>query len=254
MRRALLSNVHGDLDALEAVLRNIDLRNDRGAKIEEILCLGNVVGLGPKPRECLELVKKRCSIVLAGRHEKALLRKSTQPGWMINAATGYPEPGAREGILWALHQIYGDSTRVQEDEAATRDFLLDIRSPDYETRLAKELAGKLDHVPELKSAKLQDLLTHVVARGLILKFIHRSRARREGEEWLAWLKERPATLQIDTLQLTPDLDVGSVGLGATAAYTIRTGDIMRRVRVPLADRDSLHHAMLDNGLAAEVRP
>ena len=43
MRRALLSNVHGDLEALEAVLRNIDLRNDHGAGIEEILESGAVV-------------------------------------------------------------------------------------------------------------------------------------------------------------------------------------------------------------------
>jgi hypothetical protein len=254
MRRALLSNVHGDLDALEAVLRNIDLRNDRGAGIQEILCLGNAVGLGPRPRECLELLKKRCSRVLAGRQERALLRKATQPGWAINAATGYPEPGAREGILWALHQIFGDQTRVQADDAPTRDFLLDLRAPDFETRLAKEVSGKLDQVPELKSARLMDFLTHVVGRGLLLKFIHRTRLRREGEDWLAWIKELPAALDVE-FQLTPDFEAGSVGLSSTAAtYTILTDGKARLVRVPLSNRDRVSREMKEAGLTAPLRP
>ncbi|HEX7900805.1 MAG TPA: hypothetical protein VF950_23805 [Planctomycetota bacterium] len=248
MRRALLSNVHGDVEALEAVLRNIDVRNDRGAGIEEILFLGNVVGLGPRPRECLELAKKRGTRVLAGRQERALLRKATQPGWAINAATGYPEPGAREGILWTIHQIFGDPTRVQADDAPTRDFLLDLRAPDFETRLAREVAGKLDHIPELKTARLADLLTHVVGRGLVLKFIHRTRLRREGEDWLAWIKELPATLKVDDLELSETSDAGSVGLGATATYAVLKDGKTRLVRVPLRARDVLLRDMQEAGL------
>ena len=248
MRRALLSNVHGDLEALEAVLRNIDLRNDHGAGIEEILCLGNAVGLGPRPRECLELLKKRGVKVLAGRQERALLRKSTQPGWAINAATGYPEPGAREGVLWALHQIFGDATRVQPDDAPTRDFLLDLRAPDFETRLAREVAGKLDQIPELKTARLADLLTHVVGRGLLLKFIHRTRLRREGEDWLAWIKELPASLAVDGLELSEKVEAGSVGLGPAATYAVLKEGKTRLVRVPMRPRDALHREMKEAGL------
>lgn len=254
MRRALLSNVHGDLDAFEAVLRNIDTRNDRGAGIGEILCLGNLVGFGPQPRACLELAKKRCSAVLAGKSERALLRKSSQPGWQLNEATGHPEPGAREGILWALQQLFGDQLRVAADDAAVRDLLIDVRSPDYETRLAREIGVKLDRIPELKAANLADVLTHVVGRGLVLKFIHRTRIRREGEDWLSWIRSLPQTLQIDELLLTPDLDVGSVGLASTAFYTIRTGERMRRVRVPLPPRDSLQRAMTEAGLRAPIQP
>jgi hypothetical protein len=248
MRRALLSNVHGDLDALEAVLRNIDVRNDRGAGIEEILFLGNVAGLGPKPKECLELAKKRGSQILAGRQEKAVLRKATQPGWAINAATGYPEPGAREGVLWTLHQLFGDATRVQADDAGTRDFLLDLRAPDYETRLAKEIGDKLRKIPELKGAPLERVLTDVVGRGLVLKFIHRTRVRREGEDWLAWLKERPATLKIDDLELSESFPAGSVGLSSTATYAILKDGKTRLMRVPVGRRDALRRDMKEAGL------
>jgi hypothetical protein len=258
VRRALLSNVWGDLDAFEAVLRNIDLRNDRGAGIGEIICLGNVVGFGPQPRECLELARKRCSAVLAGKQERALLRKATQPGWQVNEATGHPEPGAREGLLWALQQLFGDQIRVAPDDAAIRDLLLDVRAPDYETRLARDISAKLDHLPEFKQGTPKELferlLTHTAGRGLVLKFIHRTRIRREAEDWLGWAKSLPATLQIDDLPLTPDLDVGSVGLSATAAtYTIRTDGRMRLVRVPLANRDRLIRAMEDAGLPAPLR-
>ena len=248
MRRALLSNVHGDAEALEAVLRNIDARNDRGAGIEEILFLGNVAGLGPRPPECLELAKKRGTKVLAGRHERALLRKATQPGWAINAATGYPEPGAREGVLWAIHQIFGDSTRAQADDAPTRDFLLDLRAPDFETRLAREVSGKLDKIPELKAARLADVLTHVVGRGLVLKFIHRTRLRREGEEWLAWLKELPASLAVDGLELSEKTEAGAVGLGSKATYALLRDGKTRLVRVPLRSRDTLLRDMKEAGL------
>jgi hypothetical protein len=253
VHRALLSNVHGDLEAFEAVLRNIDLRNDRGAGITEILCLGNVVGLGPQPRECLELAKRRCSAVLQGKQERALLRKAGQPGWQLNEATGYPEPGAREGILWALQQLFGDQIRVAPDDAALRDLLLDVRAPDYETRLARELADKAGKIPELKGAPLDALLTHTVGRGLVLKFIHRTRIRREAEDWLGWVKSLPATLRIDDLDLTPEMDVGSVGLASTAFYTLLSDRGRRRVRVPLANRDRLIRAMKDAGLPAPIR-
>jgi hypothetical protein len=228
MRRALLSNVLGHLDALEAALRNVDLRNDRGAGIEEILFLGNVVGPGPKPKECLDLAKSRGTKVLAGRQERAVVRKATQPGWAINAATGYPEPGAREGVLGTIHQLFGDSTRVQADDAPTRDFLLDVRSPDYETRLAKEIGDKLRKIPELKGAPLERVLTDVVGRGLVLKFIHRTRVRREGEEALAWLKELPATLEVDGLHLSETFPAGDVSQGS---YAILNEGRTRLVRV-----------------------
>lgn len=254
MRRALLSNVLGDLEALEAVLRNIDLRNDRGAGIEEILFLGNVAGPGPRPRECLELARKRGSKTLSGRQERAVLRKSVQPGWAINAATGYPEPGAREGVLWTLHQIFGDTTRVTGDDAPTRDLLLDVRAPDFETRLAKEIGAKLQKIPELKAARLDQVLTDVVGRGLLLKFIHRTRLRREGEDWLAWLKELPPTLSVDGVELSEAFEAGSAGLSATAAtYAILNDGRIRLVRVPLR-RSTLERDLKEAGLPTPLRP
>lgn len=66
---ALISDIHGNMPALEAVFRDISSLGG----VERILCLGDVVGYGPKPVECLELVAERCKLILMGNHEHALL-------------------------------------------------------------------------------------------------------------------------------------------------------------------------------------
>jgi diadenosine tetraphosphatase ApaH/serine/threonine PP2A family protein phosphatase len=62
---ALISDVHGNLAALETVLGAVSERCD------EIWCLGDTVGYGARPNECIALVRDRCSIVLAGNHDLA---------------------------------------------------------------------------------------------------------------------------------------------------------------------------------------
>ncbi|MHC4253404.1 MAG: metallophosphoesterase family protein [Planctomycetota bacterium] len=68
MKRAIISDIHANQDALTAVLDDID---DRG--IDEIICLGDVVGYGPEPAECIALVRDRCRAVLMGNHDWALM-------------------------------------------------------------------------------------------------------------------------------------------------------------------------------------
>ncbi len=66
--RALISDVHGNIEALEAVLREI-----RHQGIDEVWCLGDIVGYGPDPVACADLIRKNCSRVLMGNHDWALL-------------------------------------------------------------------------------------------------------------------------------------------------------------------------------------
>ncbi len=68
MKRALISDIHGNLEALEAVLREI-----RHQGVDEVWCIGDVVGYGPDPVTCTDLVKKNCSLVLMGNHDWAVL-------------------------------------------------------------------------------------------------------------------------------------------------------------------------------------
>jgi len=64
---AVISDIHANIDALEAVLADIDRRG-----IQDIVCLGDIVGYGSAPKECLDLVIDRCSIILCGNHDHAV--------------------------------------------------------------------------------------------------------------------------------------------------------------------------------------
>jgi len=66
MQIAIISDIHANLEALEAVMADISEQN-----IDEILCLGDVVGYGVSPNECLEIVQQRCPMVLLGNHDAA---------------------------------------------------------------------------------------------------------------------------------------------------------------------------------------
>ncbi|MDD5428634.1 MAG: metallophosphoesterase family protein [Candidatus Omnitrophica bacterium] len=69
MRYALISDIHGNLEALEAVLA--DLKKER---ITAYLCLGDIIGYGANPKECIEKVKSlRPEILIAGNHEWGVL-------------------------------------------------------------------------------------------------------------------------------------------------------------------------------------
>jgi len=86
---AIISDVHGNLTALEAILEDIDKR-----KVDRIISLGDVVGYGPRPAECLRIVKERCAFTLLGNHEYAVLR----------GPEGF-NPIAAEAVAWTKKQI-----------------------------------------------------------------------------------------------------------------------------------------------------
>lgn len=65
---AIISDIHGNLEGLEAVLAEIDRRG-----VDEIVCLGDVLGYGPNPMECIDLVMERCRTTLMGNHDFAVL-------------------------------------------------------------------------------------------------------------------------------------------------------------------------------------
>ncbi|HZS24698.1 MAG TPA: metallophosphoesterase family protein [Gaiellaceae bacterium] len=67
MRAAVISDVHANLVALEAVLAAID-----AASVDELWCLGDTVGYGPRPNECCELVRARATTCLCGNHDLAV--------------------------------------------------------------------------------------------------------------------------------------------------------------------------------------
>lgn len=89
MKRAIISDVHGNLEALEAVLADIDRQ-----AVDSIICLGDVVGYGPNPCECARLVQERCGVVILGNHDQGALFDPE----------GF-NTGAERAIRWTRNQI-----------------------------------------------------------------------------------------------------------------------------------------------------
>jgi diadenosine tetraphosphatase ApaH/serine/threonine PP2A family protein phosphatase len=65
---AVISDVHGNLPALEEVLKKTE-----ELKVDAVVCLGDTVGYGPYPNECVDLVRARCAVVLQGNHDSGLV-------------------------------------------------------------------------------------------------------------------------------------------------------------------------------------
>jgi predicted phosphodiesterase len=68
MRYAVFSDVHSNLEAFEVVIKDIEQK-----KIEDILFLGDIVGYGPDPNGCLDILVERCKVYLAGNHDWGVL-------------------------------------------------------------------------------------------------------------------------------------------------------------------------------------
>src|SRR5262249_30470361 len=97
--KALISDIHSNLEALQAVLEDIDKQN-----VSEIYCLGDVVGYGPNPRECIDRVMK-CKVVLLGNHDQ---------GAMF-APEGF-NPPAERAIFWTRAQLESSPETRQQRE------------------------------------------------------------------------------------------------------------------------------------------
>ena len=65
MKIAIISDIHGNLEALKSTLQDIKKRN-----VDKIICLGDTIAKGVHPKECLKLVRENCEIVIQGNSDK----------------------------------------------------------------------------------------------------------------------------------------------------------------------------------------
>lgn len=88
---AIISDIHSNYEALTTVYRWLDAN-----RIEDVICLGDVVGYGPEPNIVCDLVRQRCKVTLLGNHDAAVI------GAM---ATDYYRDSARHAIEWTRGEL-----------------------------------------------------------------------------------------------------------------------------------------------------
>lgn len=109
MRYAILSDIHGNIESLERAFALTD-ENDH------VLCLGDVVGYGPNPNECVELLRNRAKHAVLGNHDLAALE---------NFGVEYFNDAARAAISWT------QSVLTEENRAWLNALSYEIRYPDF---------------------------------------------------------------------------------------------------------------------------
>lgn len=98
MRIAIASDIHGNLWALNAVLEHMEKKN-----VDKRICLGDIVGYGPYPNECVEEVVQKFNYIVKGNHDEATYNKQEADSFT---------PKAKEAIEWTKRQIGANSREV----------------------------------------------------------------------------------------------------------------------------------------------
>jgi len=107
MKAAIIGDIHSNLEALQAVIKDIKKR-----RIKSIFCLGDLVGYGADPNECIDLSFKESDIIIAGNHDWAAVGKTD---------VSYFNPIAAEAIRWTHKQLSTNNTERLKNLALTHN-------------------------------------------------------------------------------------------------------------------------------------
>jgi predicted phosphodiesterase len=187
MRVAIISDIHANLNALEAVFA------DAGA-VDEVWCPGDVVGYGPNPNECVALLRDRRATCVAGNHDWAAIGRLSTEDF---------NPDAAAAAQWTADRLHPENREYLEDLplTATRyDFTIvhgTMRNPIWEYLTTPSQAD--DTLAAIKTEYCLVGHTHVPAAYV--------EVRRELSRSLDPPLDRPIRLGAERLILNP----GSVG-------------------------------------------
>ena len=153
---AVISDIHANLEALTAVLADIDSKG-----IDEIICLGDVVGYGPDPELCLDRVRERCSQCLCGNHDYALLYGARDFNPVAEEAVAYhqellvPRAGASDTKIQRWEFLRGMMARYEKGDClyvhgSPRNPIHEyILESDVRWGLERKLREALDKTPRI---------------------------------------------------------------------------------------------------------
>ena len=105
---AIISDIHSNIEALSAVFADIERQG-----ISRVICLGDVIGYGPNPDLCLDLIRSKVDVCLMGNHDYAVLYEPNNFNvgaegacyWTRQFLESYPDAGRRNSYWDLLGQM-----------------------------------------------------------------------------------------------------------------------------------------------------
>lgn len=104
-KTAIISDIHANFDALYAVIKDC-----REQQCTEVVCLGDIVGYGAYPAECLEYIKNRNCHVVVGNHDEAV----------VNNVIPRMNEDARKALEWTKEQLTPDQQKWLKQQSYMR--------------------------------------------------------------------------------------------------------------------------------------
>ena len=106
MKYGIISDIHSNLEALNIVLSNLK-------DIDKLICLGDIVGYGPNPNECVEVIKNLSIPTVAGNHDKAVIGELSIEWFNRDAA---------DAVRWTQIEISGKNLEYLKSLPIHLDF------------------------------------------------------------------------------------------------------------------------------------
>lgn len=151
--KAVISDVHSNIEAFRAVLEDIE-----SLAIKDILCLGDMVGYGPNPREAIALTMKTCRQTILGNHEMAIMGEQEDFNERAKAAVQWTKNqlairGKAAGVNKKLWDFLGRMKKIMVEgsfvfvHGSPRDYAREYIFPRdiYEEEKLGEIFSKFEH-------------------------------------------------------------------------------------------------------------
>ncbi|MGB9613118.1 MAG: metallophosphoesterase family protein [Candidatus Margulisiibacteriota bacterium] len=106
MLYGIIADIHSNLEAFEVVLHEL-------RRVDQIVCLGDVIGYGPNPNECIRVVQERNIPTIAGNHDKAAVGEMSLD-WFVEHA--------KEALIWTGEQLTISSVQYLKSLPLTLEF------------------------------------------------------------------------------------------------------------------------------------
>jgi diadenosine tetraphosphatase ApaH/serine/threonine PP2A family protein phosphatase len=226
----VISDIHGNAEALKVVLADIAARG-----IERVICLGDIVGYGPDPLECVDLVRKHCAWSIMGNHDFGVLYEPTNfnPSaegsayWTREQFDKEPDAALREARYDFLH---GLRVRVAEPAVNGSPAVLAVhgspRRPINEYIFPDDAMGAPDKMQSIfERVEKLCIVGHTHVPGVFTDEPDFYPPSELGESCYRWQPDEKAVINVGSVGQPRDMD-------PRASYAVLHPDRVEFVRLP----------------------